>query len=86
MEATVAPEVRSIANSGGTPPAPDCDPIAAAVERVENRIDAAWTTFERPSGEDGGSTADPAGTTPALPDPYLIPEAAVRAPLDREDG
>jgi hypothetical protein len=86
VEATVAPEVRSMANPGGPPSAPDRDPIADAVERVENRIDAAWTAFERQSGDGGDSTEDPDAADLPLPDPYLIPEAAVRAALDREDG
>ncbi|HKL29644.1 MAG TPA: hypothetical protein VJ898_10300 [Natrialbaceae archaeon] len=85
VDATVASEVRSMANPNGTPSGPDHDPIAAAVELAENRIDAAWTAFERPSGDGGDSTGDPDAADLALPDPYLIPEAAVRAALDRKD-
>jgi len=78
VDATIVPEVRSMAKTGGT--TPDPGPIAAAVERVGNRIDAGWTSFERSSGDGGDATGD------SLADPYCVPDAAVRAAIDREDG
>ena len=74
VNATVAPEVRSMTEKRG----PDSheDPIVAAVDRVEGRIDAAWTAFGEFSGEGdvptGGSQANP----------YAVSDAPVRAALD----
>ncbi|MFW6376383.1 MAG: hypothetical protein ACOC0F_00250 [archaeon] len=77
VDATVAPEVRSMAKRG--PTAPDRDPIAVAVDRVVNRTDAAWTAFDRTSGDGVSSTDGP------VVDPYRIPKRAVSAALDREN-
>ncbi|MEF8756866.1 MAG: hypothetical protein V5A33_01395 [Halobacteriales archaeon] len=76
VDATIVPEVRAMANTGAT--ASGRGPLAAAVERVGNRIDAGWTTFER-----SPSRGEAAGER--LADPYSIPDAAVRAAIDRED-
>ncbi|MFW5903581.1 MAG: hypothetical protein ACOCS7_02470, partial [Halolamina sp.] len=61
------------------PTGPDQDPIAVAVERVVKRTGAAWTAFERTSGDGEGSAGD---TAAAL---SRISEKAVSAALDREN-
>jgi hypothetical protein len=76
--ATIAPEVRSMGDRSET--APDRDPIAGPVGAVEERIDAAWAAFERSSGGGDGTTVEPETG------PYRVPEAAIRAALDREDN
>lgn len=91
VDATLAPEVRSLAfdRRDATDAAASVDPVSAAVRAVERRIDAAWTAFRRRDGSIGDAGGDGTGDSTAsddrescsgtgVTDPYQVPDAAVR--------